>query len=287
MKVDKRSNAYIGILEEIKKWLKFILLVGPLRDPAMRDRHWQTIRDKVNVQFVIDSNLKLKNIWDLELGKIAEDVEEVADQAVQEAKMEKTPKQISEFWVDIKFEFQQHKGTDVMMLKLSEENFETLEENQTVVNGMFSSRYLSTFEEKCVYWQKALAAIAEITMLAAEVQRNWSFLENLFMSSDEVKKELPETAEKFIGIDQKVKEILRDAYSKQIALDYCVQEYVMPALEDVEKQLSICEKALLDFMDSKRRAFPRFYFVAQNDLLDILSNGNAPKKIMIHMPKIF
>ena len=55
------------------------------------------------------------------------------------------------------------------------------------------------------------------------------------MSSDEVKKELPETAEKFIGIDQKVKEILRDAYSKQIALDYCVQEYVMPALEDVEK----------------------------------------------------
>ena len=51
-------------------------------------------------------------------------------------------------------------------------------------------------------------------MLAAEVQRNWSFLEQLFMSSDEVKKELPETAEKFIGIDQKVKEILRDAYAK-------------------------------------------------------------------------
>ena len=61
----------------------------------------------------------------------------------------------------------------------------------------------------------------------------------------------------------------------------------MPAFEDVEKQLSVCEKALLDFMDSKRRAFPRFYFVAQNDLLDILSNGNAPYKIMVHMPKIF
>jgi len=40
-------------------------------------------------------------------------------------------------------------------------------------------------------------------------------------------------------------------------------------------------------MDSKRRSFPRFYFVAQNDLLDILSNGNNPSKIMVHMPKIF
>jgi dynein heavy chain, axonemal len=40
-------------------------------------------------------------------------------------------------------------------------------------------------------------------------------------------------------------------------------------------------------MDSKRRAFPRFYFVSPADLLDILSNGNAPPKIMCHMPKIF
>lgn len=62
---------------------------------------------------------------------------------------------------------------------------------------------------------------------------------------------------------------------------------MIPELEKVEKQLAVCEKALLDFMDSKRRAFPRFYFVAQNDLLDILSNGNNPSKIMVHMPKIF
>jgi hypothetical protein len=44
------------------------------------------------VQFVLDANLKLKDIWDLDLGRIGEDVEEVADQAVQEAKMEKSLK---------------------------------------------------------------------------------------------------------------------------------------------------------------------------------------------------
>lgn len=61
----------------------------------------------------------------------------------------------------------------------------------------------------------------------------------------------------------------------------------MPRLENVQKQLTLCEKALNDFMDSKRRAFPRFYFVSPADLLDILSNGNQPKKVMVHMPKIF
>ena len=49
----------------------------------------------------------------------------------------------------------------------------------------------------------------------------------------------------------------------------------------------MCEKALNEFLDSKRRAFPRFYFVSVNDLLDILSNGNSPAKINRHMSKIF
>jgi len=39
-------------------------------------------------------------------------------------------------------------------------------------------------------------------------------------------------------------------------------------------------------MNSKRIAFPRFFFVSPSDLLDILSNGNNPEKVMKHMPKI-
>ena len=39
----------------------------------------------------------------------------------------------------------------------------------------------------------------------------------------------------------------------------------------------VCKKALVDFLDSKRLVFPRFYFVSEADLLDILSNGSNPK----------
>lgn len=169
MKCDKKCNAYIGILEEIKKWLKFLPLCGQLRDPSMRERHWDMIRAKVNSNFVIDKNLRLVDIYDLELGKVAEDIEEITDQAMQEAKMEKTLNLIENFWVDITFDFQQHKGSDVQMLRLSEENFETLEEHQTQVNAMFSSRYLATFEDRCIKWQKALAAISEVVLLCGEV----------------------------------------------------------------------------------------------------------------------
>lgn len=70
-------------------------------------------------------------------------------------------------------------------------------------------------------------------------------------------------------------------------LNFCTIHGLLKRLEIVEKELKVCEKALNEFLDSKRRAFPRFYFVSVNDLLDILSNGNSPAKINRHMSKIF
>ena len=61
---------------------------------------------------------------------------------------------------------------------------------------------------------------------------------------------------------------------------------MLPQLEKIQDNLAICEKALNEFMYSKKVAFPRFFFVSSADLLDILSNGNNPSKVMIHMPKI-
>jgi dynein heavy chain len=49
MKIDKKANAYQGILDEIKKWLVFLPLIAELADDAMRERHWDMIKAKVGV----------------------------------------------------------------------------------------------------------------------------------------------------------------------------------------------------------------------------------------------
>lgn len=112
-------------------------------------------------------------------------------------------------------------------------------------------------------------------------------MENLFIGSEEVKKELPRESEEFIGIDKEMKEIMAKGCQVMNVRNFCTIDGMNKRLDLIAVKLKKCEKALNDFLDGKRRSFPRFYFVSVADLLDILSNGNNPEKINKHMSKIY
>lgn len=57
------------------------------------------------------------------------------------------------------------------------------------------------------------------------------------------------------------------------------KEGLVQKLDIIQKELILCEKALAEYLETKRLAFPRFYFVSSADLLDVLSNGNAPELV--------
>lgn len=58
------------------------------------------------------------------------------------------------------------------------------------------------------------------------------------------------------------------------------KEGLVAILDSLQKDLVICEKALAEYLETKRLAFPRFYFVSSADLLDILSNGNQAELVI-------
>ena len=152
---------------------------------------------------------------------------------------------------------------------------------------MLLSKFVAFFEKTFEKWKQDLGSVYDVVQLLSDVQKTWSFLENLFIHSEEVKKELPEISQQFVGIDKNMREIMAKGGEVKNILKFCTIDGMYKRLEKIEGELKVCEKALNEFLDSKRKAFPRFYFVSVSDLLDILSNGNSPAKINKHMPKIF
>lgn len=49
----------------------------------------------------------------------------------------------------------------------------------------------------------------------------------------------------------------------------------------VYRRLSVCEKALAEYLETKRLTFPRFYFVSASDLLEIVSKGTQPREVSV------
>ena len=46
-----------------------------------------------------------------------------------------------------------------------------------------------------------------------------------------------------------------------------------------------CKKRLSEFLDGKRGQFPRFFFMSEADVLDLLSNSSQPAKVLEQVTK--
>jgi len=58
-------------------------------------------------------------------------------------------------------------------------------------------------------------------------------------------------------------------------------------LERLIEQLERCQKALNDFLEEKRSKFPRFYFIGDEDLLEILGQSRNQTVILAHIRKLY
>ncbi|XP_071672604.1 dynein axonemal heavy chain 9 isoform X12 [Patagioenas fasciata] len=97
----------------------------------------------------------------------------------------------------------------------------------------------------------------------------------------------PQDSKRFEGIDVDFKELAYETQKTPNVVEATNKPGLSQQLEDIQSRLSLCEKALAEYLDMKRLAFPRFYFVSSADLLDILSNGTNPQLVQRHLSKLF
>ena len=121
--------------------------------------------------------------------------------------------------------------TTVPLIKLSEDDFELLEADQLTLQGMVASRY-THFKDESSKWQKWLVTVSEVNQVLSDIQRMWSYLEPLFIGSDEVKKELKEDAKRFEGIDAQVRQILKRCFELKNVKKACTQSGLLSKVSE-------------------------------------------------------
>lgn len=182
------------------------------------------------------------------------------------------------------------KDGDVMILKMPNVIIESLEEHQLQLQTMAGAgKFVAYFKEKVFEWQLRLGNVDVILKLWISLQRQWCSLESIFLSpTGDIQRQLPSEFQRFQHVDQEIKELFADAVMFPSVLVACCQrEGREQILRDLQGELEICQKALNQYLNGKKDIFPRFYFVSNASLLEILSNGNYPPKLQPHFGNCF
>ncbi|KAG7392404.1 hypothetical protein PHYPSEUDO_000812 [Phytophthora pseudosyringae] len=179
---------------------------------------------------------------------------------------------------------------DIMILKMPNAIIECLEEHQLQLQTMAATgKFVAYFKDKVFEWQLRLGNVDTILKLWVALQRQWCSLESIFLSSaGDIQRQLPSEYQRFEHVDQEMKELFVDArMSPSVLVACCHREGREVVLRDLQVELEICQKALNQYLDGKKDIFPRFYFVSNASLLEILSNGNHPPRIQPHFGNCF
>jgi dynein heavy chain len=151
---------------------------------------------------------------------------------------------------------------------------------QTIV-GM--GKFADYFRDRVSTWQKNLGTVESVLREWVSVTKAWASLESIFLASADIRSQLPDDTKRFEGIDQEFKELMKAAVETPNVVVSCNVEGREDKLKEMTRNLELCQKSLNEYLDMKKKIFPRFYFVSNVALLDMLSNSNNPMKILPYL----
>ena len=282
-----KTGVWKTLKQKIETFLKTLPLIQNLRNPAMRPRHWGQLMEHIGVNFEPEADdFTMERVFDLGLATHADFIGELSDTANKELNIEQSLATIESTWQDIDIEMGEYKD-GVYKIKSTEELSQQLEDDLVSLSTMKASRFFLSFEKPILSWEKSLSLVSEVIEVTLNVQRQWMYLESIFLASEDIRRQLPKESALFEQVNKRYCLIMDTMHADPNALRACSQEGLLDDLNEMDEKLQTIQKSLDMYLETKRRRFPRFYFLSNDDLLEILGQQRNPEQVQKHIKKCF
>ncbi|EFW19348.1 hypothetical protein D8B26_007588 [Coccidioides posadasii str. Silveira] len=277
--------------EHIQNILRQLLKVNPLlsdmKSEAVRERHWQKIFKalKPGKRFS-QVSLALGDVWDLNLAASEAVIRDIITQAQGEMALEEFLKMVRETWQSYSLDLVNYQNK-CRLIKGFDDLFAKCSENLNSLQAMRHSPYYKEFEEEATSWEDKLNRVHVLFDVWIDVQRQWVYLEGVFTGNADIKHLLPLESGRFQNINSEFFAVMKKVYKSPFVLDVLAINGVQKSLERLAELLNKIQKALGEYLERERVSFPRFYFVGDEDLLEIIGNSNDTLRVAKHFKKMF
>ena len=280
---------YQSMRDKLAHIKKILPVIRDLKNPAMRDRHWSKLMDEIGKVFDPTGNdFLLENILTMSMEQYADIVSSLSAAATKELSIESGLGEIEQSWAVLELDIVQYKlENGSFRLRSTDEIFDLLEDNTSTLSAMKNSAFFRAFEKQVDHWERALSHIMEVVELLLQVQRQWMYLENIFTGSEDIRKQLPRESSTFDQINVNWRLLMERMVSQKNVLRATHEQGLQQMLSDMNEKLERIQRSLDMYLETKRQTFARFYFISNDDLLEILGQAKDPSSIQNHLKKCF
>ena len=274
------------IKRNIEDYKQYVPIVTSLRNPGMRERHWESLSTEIGQEVRPSEDFTLAKIIEMGIPNHEETVTRICDVAAKEYSIEQALEKMQKEWERADFIVLDYRETGTYVVKVEEQYTQLLDDHIVMTQSMSFSPYKKPFEERIVVWEQQLSLTSEILDEWLALQRQWMYLEPIF-SSEDIQHQLPLEGKRFSTVDRTWRKTLSLAKSQPHILSMCSSHKLLDSFVECNKMLDFVQKGLADYLETKRLAFARFFFLSNDELLQILSQTKNPLAVQPHLRKCF
>ncbi|KAF1777758.1 P-loop containing nucleoside triphosphate hydrolase [Phytophthora cactorum] len=245
-------------------------LLSELKSDAVRDRHWKQILRLLNISSPL-TELTLRSFWESKISTNDNELKSII---------------LSDYWTNYQLDLVNYQNR-CRVIRGWDEMFAKLDEHLNSLSSMKQSPYYRVFAELATSWEDKLTRIRSILDFWIDVQRRWVYLEGIFFGSADIKQQLPKEFARFQSVDNEFTSTMKRVAHKPMIVDVANIPNLYHSLERQQDMMGNVQRALGEYLERQRAAFPRFYFVGDEDLLEMIGNSKEPMQIQRHLSKMF
>eukprot|EP00106_Octopus_bimaculoides_P013835 XP_014781277.1 PREDICTED: dynein heavy chain 6, axonemal-like [Octopus bimaculoides] len=271
-------------VEDIKEKLP---IVTHLRNCNLKPRHWEKLENILDCKLQDGDELTLRKLTEMKADQYIAQFEEISSQATAEYNLELILKKVEESWKSVELTVLSYKDyKDTYILGGTDDIQQLWEDSNINITTISSSKYVGPIKSRVEEWQRQMELFGKTLDEWLLCQRSWLYLESVFNAAD-IQRQLPSEDRMFRQVDKSYKDIMRKVQKVPLAMRAVTQPGLLETFQMNNSFLDAIHKCLETYLESKRMVFPRFYFLSNDELLEILSQTKNVQAVQRHLLKCF
>ena len=281
------SDVAQKLRDNTTEFRKHLPVIQSLASKALKVRHWEALSELLGKEINPEEDLTLQGLLDLNAAEHIEEIQNITIAAEKEYNLEKTMHGMMKEWEIIEYEVKDYKDSGTFIVGGIDDIITLLDDHIVKTQTMRGSPYVKPIENEMKDWEYRLKYAQGLLDAIINCQRSWMYLEPIFGSED-IMRQLPTEARRFQSVDQLWRKTLADTntdpnFMSQADPEKRLEGKFIKANEKLEE----ITKGLNDYLEIKRLYFPRFFFLSNDELLEILSQTKEPRAVQPHLGKCF